>query len=91
MINLTIQSENLKIIDLIRLSDFSISNSFLNNQTINATYDNYIIKILNSEASFTLNNFWSNTEGFLNNIIFIVLIGIILIVITSFIRMLKNQ
>ncbi|MDO9356610.1 MAG: hypothetical protein Q7T55_23125 [Solirubrobacteraceae bacterium] len=91
MINITIQSENLRTIDLIRLSDFSISQSFLNNQTINTSYDNYIIKILNADTSFSMNNFWSNTDKFIGSIIFIVIIGIVMIAVITFINHLKKM
>jgi len=91
MINITIQSENLRNIELIRLSDFSINQSFINNQSVYVNYDNYIIKILNSNSSFSMVNFWGNTEKFTNDIIFIVIIGIIIIAVITFIKMLKKM
>lgn len=91
MINLTIQSENLRSIDLIRLSDFSISQSFLNNQTINTSYDNYIVKVLNSDTSFSISNFWNNTDKFIGDITFIIIIGIVMISVITFINHLKKM
>ena len=91
MINLTIQSENLRTIDLIQLSDFSITQSFLNNQTVNTSYDNYIVKILNVDTSFTINNLWANADKLTGSILFIVIISIILIAVMVFMQYLKKM
>jgi len=91
MINLSIQSGNVKNIDLIYLDNFSVGESFLSNETINTSYNNYIIKISTSDTSFNMINFWNNIDSTYQNIIFIVILISLLMAALLFINMLKRM
>lgn len=88
-INLTFQSQNEKAIYVYNLTDFKpvYNTSYPNlpnstNQTMNLTYDNYLIKIQSTNTHIQGNNgsfLVNNANSFLNDRYLIIWIGVILL------------
>ncbi len=81
MINITVQSLNNKTIEAIYLSNLS-SSTFNNGQLKQLSYDNTLINIhTNVSSTFNLNNFFSNISGMNNDLVFVIIFGILLFVL----------
>lgn len=77
--NLTIQSANLKDIDLIRISDFSSFVTIGNNQTVSLPYDNYVMQFGANVSTISWTNFFGNltkvqSDGLIIALIFLIVI-----------------
>lgn len=90
MINLTIQSGNLKDIDLVRISDYSIISSIGNNQTASVPYDNYLLQFSANVSSITFPNLFSNLSNVYADGMTIALIFLIIILAILFVKRLGD-
>jgi len=65
--NFTIQSDNEQIISIINLNNFSTVSTNSTNQTINLSYDNYIIKLTPSIQNINNQTFVRNMDSLLSD------------------------
>lgn len=89
MINLTIQSENNKIIDIIDITNNSLLNSTSNNNTLNLNYTNLLIDIqTNSSTNFT--KLYESGNNITNDVLWIFVILILFGCIFFAIKLIKK-
>jgi len=94
-INLTFQSDNEKIINIINLDDnYAQISSNTTNQSINLSYNNYIIKLYSSNTKITNNNgsfIINNLSDFNYDWQIIFWIALIIILIIVFFQIVGKQ
>lgn len=90
MINLTVQSLNSKDIIISDINNFSMNTSFLNNETINLNYSNYIVSVFSNMSSINYNNFFGSLSDFTKDAIFLILTAGLLTCLYFGIRLLKR-
>jgi len=90
MINLTVQSQNNKMIDIISIDTNSLAASISNNQSVNLLYDNYILQIQTSTSSFAFSNFWNTLNSVTQDALFIAFVILILILVSFAVAFLKR-
>lgn len=76
-INLLVQSQNIRDIDIIDITTFT-KTQIVNNQTSSLPYNNYIIDLHTSSSSFTMPNFWLNLTSLEQNALFIFIVLVLL-------------
>lgn len=90
-INLTVQSQNSKIIDIIDINNFqTVSSGLKNNQTVELGFSNYLIDIKSSAESMTIDNLFTNVDKFNSDIIFVVLFVSLFVILMAGIEFLKR-
>lgn len=90
MINLTIQSSTDKIIELSNIDNNTLLASIGTNETVNLPYNNIHLNIVSSTASYSLNNIWSNVDSMTNDMIFIFIVLLIIVVVFAAPKILKR-
>jgi len=90
-INLTIQSQDERIIKTINLNNFSLISSNSTNQTINIPYDNYILEIQPSSKKIDNSTFFINLKSVVDDranlfwlIVLLVIIALSVIVVRHY-------
>jgi len=91
MINLTIVSQNNRTFETVRIENLQTISRNFTNETLNLNYDNYLLKIVDINSNFSMSGFWNITDNkLLNDISYIVLIFIMIILVVVFIKYLKK-
>ena len=91
MINLTIISQNNRTFETVRIENLQTISRNFTNETLNLNYDNYLLKIVDINSNFSMSGFWNITDNkLLNDISYIVLIFIMIILVVVFIKYLKK-
>ena len=88
MLNMSIISENAKIIEIVKISNLNKTN-FSSNENIKLDWSNYIVNIKTNVESFSLNNFFSNLSVVQKDFAFLMVIVIVFITILGIISLIK--